>query len=63
MRAPTDEQADKAWTEIMAIAKAHALIIQAYGGVATLAVPMEQRKAGLRNQALAAGGFDREVTL
>lgn len=60
-KAPSDEQAAKAWDQIMQIAEAHALIIQSYGGVATLATPEEQRKAGLRDRTLAAVGFEREA--
>ncbi len=55
--APSDEQAGKAWDRIMEIASKHALIVQAYGGVATLAVPYEQRKAGVREACLEAAGM------
>lgn len=51
-RAPNDAAASRAWEQIMKIAQKHALIVQAYGGVATLAVPEEQRKAGIRNRVL-----------
>ena len=51
---PTDAQALRAWTEIMHIAEAHALICQACGGTATLALPEEQRRAGIRNRVLRA---------
>lgn len=57
---PTDEAAGRAWGQIMAIAEANALIVQAYGGVATLAVPEEQRKAGIREKVLRAGLFELE---
>ena len=59
-KAPSDAQAEKAWGEIMTIAERNALIVQAYGGVATLAVPVEQRKAGVREQVLRAGLFELE---
>ncbi len=38
----------------MRIAEEHVLIVQAYGGVATLAMPEEQRKANVREQTLRA---------
>lgn len=46
--APSDEACDLAWDQIASIAQSHCLIVQAYGGVMTLALPKEQRKAGLR---------------
>jgi len=49
-----DEACGKAWDQIMKIAREHCLIVQAYGGVATLAVPEEQRKAGIRERCLRA---------
>lgn len=60
-RAPTDAMAATAWDQIMRIAEANALIVQAYGGVATLAMPDEQRKAGIREQTLRAGLFELEA--
>lgn len=51
---PSDAQALKAWEEIMRLAESHALICAAYGGVATLALPEEQRKAGIRGRVLLA---------
>ena len=59
-KAPTDAMAEAAWDQIMKIAKANALIVQAYGGVATLAVPSEQRKAGIREQTLRMELFELE---
>ena len=53
-QAPTDAACAKAWAQVMKIATAHALILAAYGGVATLAVPEEQRKAGIRARVLEA---------
>lgn len=53
-QAPSDAVCTKAWEQIMEIASSHALIVQAYGGVATLALPADQRKAGIREQVLAA---------
>ena len=50
--APTDKACSKAWKQIMQIAEAHALITFAYSGVATLAIPEEQRKAGTRANVL-----------
>ena len=58
---PADAEAHKAWDQIMVIAGSHALIVQACGGVATLATPEEQRKAGLRERVLATGLFEQEV--
>ncbi|MGH9022589.1 MAG: hypothetical protein ACRDV9_05750 [Acidimicrobiia bacterium] len=59
-KAPSDEEAGAAWDSIMKIAEKNALIVQAYGGVATLAMPSEQRKAGVREQTLRAGLFELE---
>ena len=56
--APTDKQASKAWDQIMRIAKKHALVVQAYGGVATLVIPEEQRSAGCRRAVLCAHQMD-----
>ena len=53
-RAPSDVTAGKAWEAIMEIATQNCLIVNAYGGVATLAMPDEQRKAGLRERILLA---------
>ena len=50
--APDDRACDDAWARIMEIATTHCLIVQAYSGVATLALPAEQRKAGIRRQVL-----------
>jgi len=50
----SDEQCEKAWDKIMAIAREHCLVVSAYGGVAQLAIPDEQRKSGLREQVLRA---------
>lgn len=54
--APPDLEVLKAWTQIMDIASKNALIVQAYGGVATLVLPSVQRQNeyGLRQQALTA---------
>jgi hypothetical protein len=52
--APSDEACEKAWDQIMAIARDHCLIIQAYGGVATLAIPQEQRRGDCRETVLQA---------
>ena len=59
-KAPSDQEAAKAWKKIMAIAEAHALICQAYSGTATLAMPDEQRKAGIRENVLQMGCFEPE---
>ncbi len=50
--APTDEAADAAWDRIMKEAAQHCLIVQAFGGTCTLAVPEEQRKACIRQRVL-----------
>lgn len=51
--APSDEQCAQAWDEIMRIACEHAMIVQAFGGVAVLMVPREQREEeGLRERVL-----------
>ena len=59
-RVPTDKQAEKAWNEIMKIASENALIVQAFSGTATLALPAEQRKAGIRERVLRSGLFELE---
>ena len=59
--APSDENAATAWKKIMEIAEKHALIVQAYGGTATLVMPDEQRKAGIRERVLSAGYFNLET--
>lgn len=59
--APDDKKAHAAWERIMQIAAEHALIVQAYGGVATLAIPEEQRKAGIREQVLRTGLHELEA--
>lgn len=51
-RAPSDAACAKAWDRIMAIAQEHALVCQAAGGTALLAIPDEQRKAGIRDRVL-----------
>ena len=60
--APSDKDSDKAYEQIMKIAEEHALIVQAYGGVATVAVPEEQRRAGIRAKTLRMAGFEPEAT-
>lgn len=50
--APSDEEAERAWDEIMEIASKNALIVQSYGGIATLAIPRAQREAGVREKVL-----------
>lgn len=50
--APTDAAAAKAWERIATIARDHALILQAYGGVMTLVMPEEQRRYGKREMVL-----------
>lgn len=49
---PTDEECGAAWDAIMEIAERHCLITMAFGGVACLAVPREQREAGIRENVL-----------
>lgn len=50
--APSDEEAVRVWDKIMPMAALAGLIVQVYGGVATLATPEEQRKAGVRQHVL-----------
>lgn len=50
--APSDEAANAAWDRIMRDARAHGLVVQAAGGVATLACPEEQRESGCRERVL-----------
>ena len=59
--APPDAACDRAYDEIMAIARAHALVVSAAGGVAALAIPREQRAGGVREHALAAAGMSEVV--
>jgi len=40
-------QEDRRWQEVMKLAEKYGFIIQAYGGVATLATHEEQKKAGI----------------
>jgi hypothetical protein len=54
MTAPSDVVCAEAWKRVMEIARAHALIVQASGGSAVLAVPEVQRMAGLRERTLRA---------
>lgn len=64
--AEDDEHCGRAWDKIMAIARDHCLIVQAYGGVATLAMPVEQRRNGCRRNVLLAherrGSSDDQAT-
>lgn len=57
-RVVTDKAADAVYADVMRRAAEAGLVVQAYGGVATLAVPMEQRKAGIREEVLLAAGLD-----
>ena len=50
--APDDATCDRAWDEIMRIARLHALIVDAAGGIATLATPFRQRERGCRARVL-----------
>jgi len=52
--APSDVEANRLYVQALAMAEAGGLIVQAYGGVATIAVPEEQRKAGIRDRVLEA---------
>lgn len=50
---PPDDKCNEAYQQIAAIATAHALILEAAGGVMTIAIPEEQRKVeGLREKVL-----------
>lgn len=50
--APSDQEADKAWDQIVQLARDHCLVISAYGGATILATPTEQRREGLREKVL-----------
>lgn len=52
--APSDAEAERVYDDVMRRAAAAGLVVHSYGGVATLAVPCEQRKAGVRDQVLEA---------
>jgi hypothetical protein len=41
---------DRAWDQVMDLAKRHGLIAQAYGGTAILLHPDEQREQGIYEQ-------------
>lgn len=49
---PSDSNCLKAWQQIAEIARAHCLVVQAAGGVMTLALPEEQRSAEIRDLCL-----------
>ena len=57
---PSDEKAEAAYAQCMAIAEAAGILHFAYSGVATIAIPREQRKAGIREDVLYAGLFKVE---
>lgn len=61
--APPDAACAKAWERIMEIASSHALILQAYGGTATLALPANQRTAGIRQRVLFAHDMQEEAVV
>lgn len=52
VQAPSDAACAVAWQQIMTIARRHALVLAAYGGVATLAMPEDQRTEGIRARVL-----------
>jgi hypothetical protein len=52
--APSDSKVDGIYERLVKEAGAVGLVTFAYGGVATLAIPSEQRKAGIRGQVLEA---------
>lgn len=52
--APPDADAIEVYTQVLRRAETAGLVVQAYGGVATLAIPSEQRKAGVRATVLQA---------
>ena len=58
--APSDKDAEQAWDKIMQIAEANALIVQAFSGTATLAIPREQRDANIRERILRVGLWELE---
>jgi hypothetical protein len=61
--APSDTAAEQAYAQIMKLAEQHALIVNAYGGVATIAIPREQRKADLRAVVLQAHELNETTEL
>ena len=54
VNAPTDAEAARLWDQCMKLAEQGCLIVYAYGGVATLSMPEEQRKNGVREMVLQA---------
>lgn len=52
--APTDAACAEAWTWIAQIASELCLIVAAYGGTMSLAMPEDQRAAGIRERVLLA---------
>ena len=58
---PSDTACAEAWNRIMEIARAHALVVQASGGVATLALPEAQRTAGLWERTLRAHMMTEDI--
>lgn len=52
--APSDVAAERGYEELVKRAAELGLVVGAYGGVATLAIPSEQRKHGLRAAVLEA---------
>lgn len=60
--APTDAEAEAVYERVVSLAAAAGLVVQAYGGVATLATPTEQRRAGLRERTLAAVRLEEQTS-
>ena len=52
--APPDSEAEKAWDQIMEIAREHCLVVQGGGGTVVLATPEIQRENGVRERTLRA---------
>ena len=61
--APSDAEAEQAYTQILRRAEQAGLIVSAYGGVATIAIPSEQRKANLRAIVLQAHGLNETTEI
>ncbi len=54
---------DKNWDEVMKLAEGYGFIVQAYGGIATLATHEEQKKAGIyeKTQEMCRRGLNNNV--
>ena len=59
MAVENDQERDD-WQEVMDLAQKYGFIVQAYGGVATLATHEEQKKAGIYERTQKAAGLWEE---